>query len=116
MIDRPSYKDHPLWSEAMSLTREGYALADRVKEGDPVLALQVKKAAVAVPAQVAGALGAVPGATERRDHLAEARGALASLARHARSCGLPGSDELARRAELFDRSVLFELGAGEKPF
>ncbi len=100
----------------MSLTRDGYALAEQLREDDPALALRVKKAAVAVPAQVAGALGADAGAPDRREHLAEARGALAELARHARSCGLPGSDALASRAELFDRSVLFELGAGERFF
>ncbi len=100
----------------MSLTREGYALAERLRQEDPALARRMKKAAVAVPAQVAGALGADAGAPERRDHLAEARGALVDLVRHARSCGLPGSDALARRAELFDRDVLFELGAGERFF
>jgi len=100
----------------MSLTRDGYALAERLREGDPALAVRVKKAAVSVPAQVAGALAADEGAPDRQEHLAEARGALAELARHARSCGLPGSDALARRAEIFDRSVLFELGAGERFF
>ncbi len=57
----------------MSLTRDGYALAAQVREGDPELAVLVKKAAVSVPAQVAGALAADEGAPDRQEHLAESR-------------------------------------------
>ncbi|MDQ2979452.1 MAG: four helix bundle protein [Acidobacteriota bacterium] len=111
---RPAYKDHPLWSEAMALARDAYALAGRVKEAEPDLARNLKKASVAVPAQVAGALEASP--ERRRDHVAAARGALAELSRlgcHAREAGVAGAGELVSRAEDFARSVLFALGAGE---
>jgi hypothetical protein len=113
-VARPAYKDHPLWSEAMALARDSYALAGRVKETEPDLARSLKKASVAVPAQVAGALE-VSG-EKRRDHVAAAREALAELSRlgcHAREAGVDGAGELVSRAEDFARSVLFALGAGE---
>lgn len=109
--DRPTYKTHPLWNQAMALTRESYALAGLVERLEPDLARRLKKAAVSVPAQVAGALGA--GCAERIEHMRSARGALAELAREARSAAVPGNEELARRADELDRRVLFEFGAGE---
>jgi len=95
----------------MALTRESYALAELVHEDQPDLARRLKKAAVSVPAQVAGALGTAYG--ERREHMHGARSALAALALEARRAGVPGDEELARRADELDRRVLFEFGAGE---
>ena len=111
VTDRPSYKTHPLWNQAMALTRESYALAGLVEEREPDLARRLKKAAVSVPARVASALGG--GCDERMEHMHSARGALAALAREARLAGVPGDEELARRADELDRRVLFEFGAGE---
>ena len=95
----------------MALTRESYALAGLVEEREPDLARRLKKAAVSVPAQVAGALGA--GCSERIEHMRSARGALSELARQARTAGVPGDEDLARRADELNRRVLFEFGAGE---
>jgi hypothetical protein len=111
VTDRPSYKTHPLWNQAMALTRESYALAGLVEDQEPDLARRLKKAAVSVPARVASALGG--GCTERLEHMLSARGALAELAREARRAAVPGNEELARRADELDRRVLFEFGAGE---
>ncbi len=95
----------------MSLTRDSYALAERVKDREPDLAKSLKKSAVAVPAQVAGALEASP--EKRGEHVLVARGALAELTGHARRSGVPGADELVQRARDLERSILFELGAAE---
>jgi hypothetical protein len=111
MPERPAYKKHPLWESAMALTRDAYALAERVKDASPDTASRLRKAAVAVPAHVAGALSGTP--AKRREHVLAARGAIAEVARQAaRSRGEP-SRELARQAETLDLSVLFEFGAGE---
>jgi hypothetical protein len=111
MPERPAYKKHPLWESALALTRDAYALAERVKDASPDTASRLRKAAVAVPAYVAGALSGPP--AKRREHVLAARGAIAEVARQAaRSRGEP-SRELVRRAETLDLSVLFEFGAGE---
>jgi four helix bundle protein len=103
----PPYKDHPLWQSAMSLTRDAYALAERLRGEAPELARRLRKAAVSIPAHVAGALSAEPG-SQREDVLA-ARGALAELSRQASRAQGKDSRDVARRAEELDRIVLFEL-------
>ena len=111
MTDRPAYKSHPLWAGAMALTRDAYALADRVKETSPETARSLRKAAVAVPAHVAGAIS--DGVARRREHVLAARGALAEVARQAGRTPEEGSQELTRLAETLDLSVLFEFGTTE---
>ena len=111
MPERPAYKKHPLWESAMALTRDAYALAERVKDASPDTASRLRKAAVAVPAHVAGALSGGAG---------QAPGARSGGARRDRRGRAPGG-EVARRAlagagaaaETLDLSVLFEFGAGE---
>lgn len=113
--NRPDYKSHPLWNEAISLTHAAYDLADRVRPSDPTVARHLRRAAVAIPAHVAGALMAADDA--RREHVLTARGALAEVSRQAgraKAAGEPGAAaELARRAGELERAVSFELGEAE---
>src|SRR5262249_32265996 len=78
---RPEYKSHPLWIEAMSLTREAYALSERLRTDDPERSFHLRKAAVAVPAHVASALSAEP--AKRAEPMHAARAALAAVSDHA---------------------------------
>jgi hypothetical protein len=109
---RADYKTHPLWNEAISLTHAAYALAERVRPSDPLTARHLRKAAVAIPAHVAGALTSEEEA--RRDHVQTARGALAEVSRQAGRAEAAGdvtaAAELARRAGELERAVSFELG------
>src|SRR6202035_2792323 len=85
MTERPPYKNHPLWIEAMALTREAYILSERLREQDPEASRRLRRAAVAVPAHVASALSAPP--ENRTEPMTAARGALAlvsEMAAHAR--------------------------------
>lgn len=113
VAERPDYKSHPLWSEAISLTHAAYDLAERVRPSDPVTARHLRRAAVAIPAHVAGALNSEE--ETRREHILTARGALAEIARQAGRAEASGETaaaaELARRAGELDRAVSFELGA-----
>ena len=111
MTARPAYKSHPLWTGAMALARDAYALADRVKDASPETAGRLRKAAVAVPAHVAGAIA--DGADKRREHVLAARGALAEVARQAARAPDEAGSDLTRLAETLDLSVLFEFGATE---
>jgi four helix bundle protein len=109
--ERPSYKSHPLWNEAMALTQAAYELAERMRPEDPNAARHLRKAAVAIPAHVAGALSSDEDA--RREHVATARGALAEVSRQAGRAGgaeRPAAVELARRAGELERAVSFQLG------
>jgi 23S rRNA-intervening sequence protein len=112
VAERPDYKNHPLWNEAISLTHAAYDLAERVRPSDPTTARHLRRAAVAIPAHVAGALTADD--TARRDHVLTARGALAEISRQAgraeASADPAAAAELARRAGELDRAVSFELG------
>lgn len=112
VAERPDYKSHPLWNEAISLTHAAYDLADRLRPADPVTARHLRRAAVAIPAHVAGALTSDDEA--RREHVLTARGALAEISRQAgraEASGEPAAAaELARRAGELDRAVSFELG------
>ncbi|HEV8609603.1 MAG TPA: four helix bundle protein [Thermoanaerobaculia bacterium] len=113
MNERPNYKSHPLWNEAISLTHAAYDLAERVRPSDPITARHLRRAAVAIPAHVAGALTGDEDA--RRDHVLTARGALAEVSRQAGRAEAAGdaAAELARRASELDRAVSFELGEAE---
>lgn len=111
MSERPAYKQHPLWESAMALTRDAYALAERVKASAPNAARRLRKAAVAVPAQIAGALSDLP--SRRREHVLAARGAIAEVARQAARARGESSRELARRAETLELSILFEFDSGD---
>ena len=109
---RPEYKSHPLWNEAMAVTQAAYALAERLRPTDPMIARHLRKAAVAIPAHVAGAL--TSDGEARRDHVLTARGALSEVSRQAGRAETAGetdaAGELARRAAALDRAVHFELG------
>jgi 23S rRNA-intervening sequence protein len=112
VTERPDYKSHPLWNEAISLTHAAYELADRVRPSDPITARHLRRAAVAVPAHVAGAISG--DAESRREHVLTARGALAEVTRQAgraQASGEPAAAaDLVRRAGELDRAVSFELG------
>jgi hypothetical protein len=108
---RPAYKEHPLWNEAMGLTQAAYGLAEQLFPRDPTTARRIRRAAVTVPAHVAGALSTDD--ESRRDHVATALSALAEVSRRAE--GVEGAErvaaaELARRASALERAVCFELG------
>ncbi len=115
---RPAYKSHPLWNEAMAVTQAAYALAERLRPADPMIARHLRKAAVAIPAHVAGALTSDGDA--RRDHVLTARGALSEVSRQAGRAETTGETDaaaaLARRASDLDRAVLFELSEAPGDF
>jgi hypothetical protein len=109
MPDRPDYKSHPLWTEAMALAHLAYGVAEDLKPRDPDGARQLRRAAVAVPARVAGALNAGEG-PERETEASGARAALSEVA--ARASAVPASPEaaaLAERAGGLSRSVALAL-------
>ncbi len=95
----------------MALAHEAYVLAEREKAASPDMAARLRKAAVAVPAHVAGAISEE--SAGRREHVLAARGALAEVARQAGRAPGEASRELTRRAETLDLSVLFEFGPTE---
>jgi four helix bundle protein len=110
-VGRPAYKEHPLWNEAMALTHAAYELAERVRPEDPATARHLRRAAVAIPAHVAGALSSDDDA--RRDHVSTALSALAEVSRqadHVAGAERPAAAELARRAGELERAVCFQLG------
>jgi four helix bundle protein len=111
MTERPDYKSHPLWSAAMALTRDAYAIAERLRERSPETTKRLRKAAVSVPAHIASALSCAPDL--RAEHMYAARGALAEISRQAARADIDGCEGLARRAEDLDRLVLFEFGTAE---
>ena len=116
-VPRPEYKSHPLWNEAMAITQAAYALAEEVRPADPTTAQHLRKAAVAIPAHVAGALTSEGEA--RRDHVLTARGALSEVSRQAaraRGAGEGDAAALVRRASELDRAVHFELGEAPGEF
>ena len=112
--DRPDYKQHPLWNEAMALARAAYAVAEEVAERDPEEARLLRKAAVSVPARVAGALAADE-ALARETDASHARAALDEVA--VRAGRLPtrrgSSRRLMRQARELERSVRRVLGGSE---
>jgi four helix bundle protein len=112
-VPHPSYKDHPLWKEAISLVEQAYALAEKVRASAPVVSRHLRKAAVAVPSNIAGALGENP-VHERSDCHLRARGALAEIERQTQmlpeELSEPG-EELAGRA----RKLFWQMGSVRKP-
>lgn len=109
MTERPAYKSHPLWIEAMSLTREAYAVSESLRDGDPEASRRLRRAAVAVPAHVANALSV--GHQEASEPMQAARVALADVSQEARRVNDAAASRLADQATLLDRRVLFEFGA-----
>jgi hypothetical protein len=112
-VDSAPYKTHPLWTEAMALTREAYALAGQMAAEDPEASKRLRRVAVSVPARVAQALSARDG-RRRRDSVAGSRGALVELSLQAARRPGDAGTELARRARDLERAVLFELGSPEE--
>ena len=99
VMPHPAYKDHPLWLEAMEIVKDAYSLAEKAKPSQPLVARHLRKAAVAVPANVAEALALE--ADARGDHESRAKGALAEIERQAHaldSAFAPESDALAAKA------------------
>ena len=115
MPDRPDYKSHPLWAEAMALTHEAYGVAERIKPRDPEGARLLRRAAVAVPARVAGALSADDG-LERATEASGARAALSEVAQRAANASASSeSAALARHAGMLSRSVALALAPEQRP-
>jgi four helix bundle protein len=115
---RPDYKSHPLWNEAIALTHAAYELAERIRPSDPNTARYLRRAAVAIPAHVAGALSSEED-DSRREHVATARGALAEVSRQAGRAGAAerlAAADLARRAGELERAVSFQLGEADGVF
>ena len=104
---RPEYKSHPLWGRAIAITRDAYALAESLRTRDAAAATRLRRAAVAVPARVAGALESL--GSHRAEEVLAARGALAEVARQARHDDSPEARRLRDEAEELDARVLFDL-------
>src|SRR5882724_6388997 len=108
-MPHPSYKDHPLWKEAMGLVEEAYALAEKVRDTEPLVSRHLRKAAVAVPANIAESLDEERGDERSESHL-RARGALAEIERQTQmlpeELSEPGA-ELAGRA----RRLFWQMGS-----
>ena len=115
MSERPVYKSHPLWTEAMALAHEAYGVAETLRPRDPEGARLLRKAAVAVPARVAGALSADDD-TERATEASGARVALSEVAERASGASeSPGAAELARHAGTLALSVALALSTDQRP-
>ena len=102
----------------MGLARDAYELAGRIRAGDPEAARSLRRAAVSVPAHIAGALAADRAAGREAD-VVSARAALAEVARHAELA--PGSSspaslsaELGRHARALERSVAATLAGTDE--
>ncbi len=112
--ERPDYKNHPLWTQAMELAKAAYAVADEIAERDPEEARLLRKAAVSIPARLAQALVADE-ALAREVDASHARAALDEVAERAER--LPtregSSRELVRQARELERSMRRVLGVSE---
>ncbi|HEY7113812.1 MAG TPA: four helix bundle protein [Thermoanaerobaculia bacterium] len=104
---RPEYKSHPLWGRAIAITREAYALAEDLRSRDAAAARSLRRAAVAIPARVAGALESR--GRRRAEEVLAARGALAEVARQARIDDSAAARRLQDEAADLDARVLFDL-------
>jgi hypothetical protein len=111
---RPAYKDHPLWSRAIALTREAYSLADTIRPRDATTATTLRRAAVSIPAHVASALCAT--GRRRAEEVLAARGALAEVARQARRDDSIAARRLEGAAAELDARVLFDFAAEDGTF
>ena len=109
--ERPDYKQHPLWTAAMALAHEAYAVAEELRERDPEGARLLRKAAVSVPAHLAGALSA-DASFARETDASEARAALAEVAARAEVLPTRGglSRALLQHTRDLERSVRQTLG------
>ena len=115
MPERPDYKSHPLWAEAMALAHEAYGVAERIKPRDPENARLLRRAAVAVPARVAGALSADDG-LERATETSGARAALSEVAARASTAPIsPEAAALAQHAGTLSLSVALVLSPEQRP-
>ena len=95
----------------MALAREAYAVDERLRDRDPDGARRLRKAAVAVPAHLAGALSAGETLARQADASA-ARAALAELASRAERLPVHGGSagDLLQHARELERSVGLLLG------
>ena len=113
-----AYKDHRLWQQAMGVVHQAYALAARARPGAPVIARHIRRAAVAVPANLAEAL--LPEAERpRAESVGMARGALAEIERQ--TLLLPEElaaegGALAREARKLDHEISRDAGLSAEPF
>jgi hypothetical protein len=105
--DRPEYKSHPLWGRAIAITRDAYSLAESLRGRDAAAASTLRRAAVAVPARVAGAIESQ--GARRAEEILAARSALAEVARQARRDDSPEARRLRDEAEDLDARVVFDL-------
>ena len=111
-MPHPPYKDHPLWKEAIDLVTRAYALAEKSREAAPLVARHLRKAAVAVPANLAESLDVDRGEKRHDSHL-RARGALAEIERQTTKLPAELAEEgesLAERA----RALFWKMGRGRK--
>lgn len=111
---RPHYKTHPLWEAAIRLAHDAYGLADAIRSNDPDAAGEIRRAAVTVPARIAGALSAET-AVEKETEAAGASAALGWLAARAEIANAPSYEGLADRARALSRGVGLELGGENRP-
>jgi hypothetical protein len=111
---RPQYKSHPLWEAAIRLAHDAYGLADAIRDADPDTAGEIRRAAVSVPARIAGALSAET-PVEKESEAAGASAALVWLAARAESANAPRYESLADRARELSRGVGLELGGENRP-
>jgi hypothetical protein len=111
---RPGYKSHPLWEAAIRLAHDAYGLADAIRSADPDAAGEIRKAAVSVPARIAGALSAETSG-EKESEAAGASAALGWLAARAESANAPAFEGLAQRARELSRGVGLQLGGENRP-
>jgi four helix bundle protein len=110
-MPHPSYKDHPLWKESIGLVEEAYALAEKIRNTAPLVSRHLRKAAVAVPANIAEALEGEQ-SEKRSESRLRARGALAEIERQTQM--LPGElagsgEELAEHA----RGLFWRMGSAK---
>jgi len=106
-----AYKANPLWADAIALAHEAYRIAERARGGFPALARHLRKAAVSVPAHIAGALSA-DGERPPSECIVLARGALAEVQRQA--LRLRGGLE-AEGGDLTARARRLERRLGDLP-
>jgi len=111
---RPRYKTHPLWEEAIRLAHDAYGLADAIRAANPDAAGEIRRAAVSVPARIAGALSAETSG-EKETEAAGASAALGWLAARAETANAPASAGLADRARALSRGVGLALGGENRP-
>ena len=111
---RPRYKSHPLWEAAIRLAHDAYGLADAIRAAAPAAAGEIRRAAVTVPARIAGALSA-DDSGEKETEAAGASAALGWLAARAETANAPEFVGLAERARELSRGVGLQLRGEDRP-